>query len=452
MPPRPDASPPLAPTAGPAALLAAWPADLPLAMLAWHGGGSDGPGRTFAASPVQRTELRGPNALQELRTLLSSAKSISSTPHGESADGDLVHGPGGKGFFVMLGYDLFRQLESTAIAAQGAVDDRGWPDAILLRCEGGLLATEGAMRVRGDAAYVPRLTPRRIPRPSIGTIATDRSPDEYRAMVADVVTRIRRGDCFQANIAQRFGARFRGSVRAVAAAAFEAAIPRHGALLECGPGRAVVSMSPELFLEARPRRSGIEVRTRPIKGTRPASVPPGELLRSEKDAAELAMIVDLMRNDLGRVCRIGSVEVAEARRIESHPTVHHGVAEIRGILRPDADLVDLLEASFPPGSITGAPKIQAMRIIDELESVRRGPYCGAVGWIGDDGMMSLNVAIRTICCQGVPLARADELDGRLDYHAGCGIVADSEPDSEYRESLDKTEVFRRTLARLASKA
>ena len=448
MSPRPAASPSLSPTDGPAALLAAWPADRPLAMLAWHGGGSDGPGRTFAATPVHRTELRGPNALSELRTILSSAKTHSTTTSEEPPEGDLLNGPSGKGFFVMLGYDLFRQLESTAVASPGAIDDRSWPDAILLRCEGGLLATDGAMRIRGDAAFVPRLSPRRIPRPSIGSITTDRSAAQYQAMVAEVVERIRRGDCFQANVAQRFGARFRGSVRAVATAAFSAAVPRHGGLLECGPGRAVVSMSPELFLEARPGNSGIEVRTRPIKGTRPASTSPDELLRSEKDAAELAMIVDLMRNDLGRICRIGSVEVVEGRRIESHPTVHHGVAEIRGVLRPDADLVDLLEASFPPGSITGAPKVQAMRIIDELEPFRRGPYCGAVGWIGDDGMMSLNVAIRTICCTGVPLARADELDGRLDYHAGCGIVADSEPEAEYRESLDKTEVFRRALAGL----
>ena len=221
MSPRPAASPSLSPTDGPAALLAAWPADRPLAMLAWHGGGSDGPGRTFAATPVHRTELRGPNALSELRTILSSAKTHSTTTSEEPPEGDLLNGPSGKGFFVMLGYDLFRQLESTAVASPGAIDDRSWPDAILLRCEGGLLATDGAMRIRGDAAFVPRLSPRRIPRPSIGSITTDRSAAQYQAMVAEVVERIRRGDCFQANVAQRFGARFRGSVRAVATAARE---------------------------------------------------------------------------------------------------------------------------------------------------------------------------------------------------------------------------------------
>jgi para-aminobenzoate synthetase component 1 len=207
-------------------------------------------------------------------------------------------------------------------------------------------------------------------------------------------------------------------------------------------------MSPELLLRTTPGPDGVRISTRPIKGTRPADTPPRELLESEKDTAELAMIVDLMRNDLGRVCRIGSIQVTDGRSIESHPTVHHGVAEIRGVLRSDASMTDLLAATFPPGSVTGAPKVRAMRTIDELEPVRRGPYCGAIGWIGDDGRMTLNVAIRTITCAGVPLGSADELDGRLDYHAGCGIVADSDPESERLESLDKTEVLRRTIERL----
>ena len=427
-------------------LLSSWPAQIPLAMLAWHSAHRESSTRTFAAAPVWSRELRGPGSLRELRSILREHGVANPTSRTSSPD----HGPSGHGFVVMLAYDLFRHLEPTSVRRRGAADDRGWPDAILLRCEGGIHIHRDAVVVRGDPAAVPELKPRELPRPKVGAIAPDRSADVYRRAVADVVDRIRGGECFQVNLAQRFGARFRGSVRSVGAAAMAQARPRHGAVLECGPGRALVSMSPELFLETSRSDEGTVVRTRPIKGTRPSCTDPSELLQSEKDAAELAMIVDLMRNDLGRVCRIGSVDVVEGRRLETHETVHHGVAEISGLLRPELDLVDLLEASLPPGSITGAPKVQAMRVIDELEPVRRGPYCGAIGWIDDEGWSTLNVAIRTIACTGTPLACGDELDGRLDYLAGCGIVADSEPESEYLESLDKTEGFRRTIEQLRS--
>lgn len=440
---HPRALPPeLAPATDASALLAAWPVDRPMVML--HGtGGPDAPPHTFAAGPVARLEARGPAAWNTLRQALATSPRRSRS---SDADDGL---PDGRGHVVMLGYDLFRTLEPTAVAPRGARDDRNWPDALLFRCEGGLLAQGESVTLRGDPAAVPRLAPRNLPRPLAGPIHPDRPAEAYREAVAEVVGRIHAGECFQANVAQRFGVRFRGSVRTLAAAAFATARPRHGAFLECGPGRAVVSMSPELFLRTTPGPDGIGVVTRPIKGTRPSDVAIEELEHSDKDAAELAMIVDLMRNDLGRVCRFGSVRVVEGRRIERHPTVHHGVAEIRGVLRPEVSPVDLLMAAFPPGSVTGAPKVQAMRTIDRLEPVRRGPYCGAIGWIGDDGRMVLNVAIRTITCSGVPLGAVDEIDGRLDYHAGCGIVAESDPESERLESLDKTEVLRRTLAALA---
>ncbi|MBQ71709.1 MAG: hypothetical protein CMJ67_02260 [Planctomycetaceae bacterium] len=427
-------------------LLTSWPAQIPLAMLAWHPANRDSTTRTFAAAPVWTRELQGPGSLRELKSILQEHGDTSRSTRTSTPD----HGPSGRGFVVMLSYDLFRHLEPKSVCRRGAADDRGWPDVILLRCEGGMFIHRDAVVVRGDPAVVPELKPRHLPRPKVGAIVPDRSADTYRDAVADVVNRIRSGECFQVNLAQRFGARFRGSVRSVGAAALAQGRPRHGAVLECGPGRALVSMSPELFLETRQSDEGTVVRTRPIKGTRPSCIDPSELLQSEKDAAELAMIVDLMRNDLGRVCRIGSVDVVESRRLETHETVHHGVAEISGILRPNLDLVDLLEASLPPGSITGAPKVHAMRVIDELEPVRRGPYCGAIGWIDDEGWSTLNVAIRTIACTGSPLACSDELDGRLDYLAGCGIVADSDPEAEYLESLDKTEVFRRTIEQLRS--
>src|SRR5262249_36764623 len=163
-------------------------------------------------------------------------------------------------------------------------------------------------------------------------------------------------------------------------------------------GWAVLSSSPELFLDLRGRR----IVTRPIKGTRPRGASAAEdaaardeLASSAKDAAELAMIVDLERNDLGRVCRYGSVQVEDGGSIETLPTVFHRVATVSGELRPECDAIDLLRATFPGGSITGAPKVRAMQIIDELEKSPRGPYCGAIGYIGFSGDMMLNLAIRT---------------------------------------------------------
>jgi para-aminobenzoate synthetase component 1 len=196
-------------------------------------------------------------------------------------------------------------------------------------------------------------------------------------------------------------------------------------------------MSPELFLHLD--REG-RVVTRPIKGTRPAGADPAEFLGSAKDAAELHMIVDLMRNDLARACRPGSVRVRQARAAEPHATVLHGVAEIEGELRPEATLGELLAATFPPGSITGAPKVRAMQVIRELESFDRGPYCGAIGLLGADGSLSLNVAIRTATLRGSPQA------WRVRYAAGCGVVSDSDPAEEVRETHAKAAVLLRAAA------
>ena len=207
---------------------------------------------------------------------------------------------------------------------------------------------------------------------------------------------------------------------------------RSAALLDFGDF-ALVCNSPELFLRVTPQPDGTRrVVTRPIKGTRPNG--PGltdamaaELLASEKDAAELNMIVDLERNDLGRVCLPGTVRVTRSRAVEAHPTVVHGVATVEGTLRPGVTLPDLLAATFPGGSITGAPKVRAMQVIDELEPTRRGPYCGAIGWVGTDGALELNVAIRTIVCK----------HGLAHLGVGGGIVADSDPDAEYAETWTK---------------
>lgn len=262
--------------------------------------------------------------------------------------------------------------------------------------------------------------------------------------VARTIEHIRAGDIFQANITQQFASPFAGNSRAFARTALEASGAWYGAMLELAAGT-IVSMSPELFLhaDAATRR----VITRPIKGTLPRSAEPARLEQSEKDKAELAMIVDLMRNDLGRVCEIGTVRVPQPRVIETHGAVHQGVGEVTGTLRPDVSFSDLMRATFPPGSITGCPKIRATQIIDALEESPRGPYCGAIGVISDAGDITLNVAIRTAAIAGSrPSGRFDHITGTLTYGAGGGIVVDSDPASEYEETLAKTRMLQDLLA------
>jgi anthranilate/para-aminobenzoate synthase component I len=276
---------------------------------------------------------------------------------------------------------------------------------------------------------------------AISGLESDITRAEFESMVARAVELIHAGDIFQANIAQRFSAHWQGSPRAILQAAMHAARPRYGAYLETRT-HALVSMSPELFVEVD--RVAGRVITRPIKGTRAFHEDPRELLANGKDAAELHMIVDLMRNDLGRIALPGGVRVTASRKVESHETVHHCVAEIEAILRPNISVVEMLRATFPPGSITGAPKVRAMQVIDELEPVARGPYCGTVGLISPTAV-TLNVAIRTIA-----LHHTDADGGTLRYSAGCGIVAESQPRHEYEESLHKCAVLLRTAHALTA--
>ena len=205
------------------------------------------------------------------------------------------------------------------------------------------------------------------------------------------------------------------------------------------PDGAVVSCSPERFLELR----GREVETRPIKGTRPRGESPeedarlaAELQASAKDRAENVKIVDLERNDNGRVCEFGSVHVPELFALESYATVHHLVSTVRGRLRPDCDALDCLRACFPGGSITGAPKVRSMEIIEELESTRRGVYTGAIGYLCFSGDMDVNIVIRTAVVQ----------DGVAHFQVGGGIVADSDPEAEYQETVDKGRAIADALA------
>jgi anthranilate/para-aminobenzoate synthase component I len=313
----------------------------------------------------------------------------------------------GKGRWIgYLSYDLGRLFEELP---NGAVDDLGLPLFVFTYC-----------RLVGERSYTPDA--------EHGT-STDRLKSNftrarYEAAVARAIEFIGAGDVFQVNLSQRFTVGLPGRPADIYYRLVNESPALYGALLDYGDF-AVISNSPELFFRVGPDR---RIVTRPIKGTRASGAGmEKELRESTKDQAELNMIVDLERNDLGRVCEIGSVKVAEKRVIESHPTVLHGVATIEGTLRSDVGFVDLLRAVFPGGSVTGAPKIRAMQIIDELEGIRRGPYCGAIGWIDAEGNMQFNVAIRTMVAK----------DGLIHIPVGGGIVADSEPAAEYDETLVK---------------
>jgi para-aminobenzoate synthetase component 1 len=352
------------------------------------------------------------------------------------------------GWIGYLSYDLGRWLEPAACHRSGqaaAADDRGWPLGVLGWCPDALVydnlarcwyavgdPPSGLAPAGGGGDF------------RAGPLVSAVDPDTYLATVEAAIEYIAAGDVFQANITHRLSAPFEGSTRRLGLTALSLSGAWYGAYLELPGGRCLVSLSPELLLDvdAATRR----VVTRPIKGTRPSAAATRELLDSAKDTAELNMIVDLMRNDLGRVCEYGSVRVPRARIIETHPTVHHGVAEVTGRLDHGVGLGRLLGAAFPGGSVTGAPKIRAMQIIDELEAVRRGPYCGAIGFVSACGRVGLNVAIRTIALAGRRRAGAwGHLDGTLDYGVGGGIVADSTPMSEYRESMDKAAILRMAL-------
>jgi len=262
-------------------------------------------------------------------------------------------------------------------------------------------------------------------------------PEAYRQKVAQAREYILEGDIFEVNLSQRFACPYPGTGAELYGYLARTNPADYACLLTAGD-HAIVSASPELFLSKR----GGRIITRPIKGTMPRGASREEdivnekaLEQSEKDRAELNMIIDLERNDLGKICCIGSVEVLEERVIETHPTVFHAVATIAGNLLPEISLCRILRATFPGGSITGAPKIRAMEIIDELEPTARCIYTGSIGWIGVNGDMDLNIAIRTIILA----------DKTAYLQAGGAVVADSDPQKEYEETLAKAAALLKAL-------
>ncbi|ENY6169410.1 aminodeoxychorismate synthase component 1 [Vibrio fluvialis] len=255
------------------------------------------------------------------------------------------------------------------------------------------------------------------------------TPNSYREKFTQVQEYLLSGDCYQINLAQRFQAHYQGSEWLAYLKLEQFNLAPFSAFIRTEQG-AILSVSPERFLQVKDRI----IETKPIKGTRPRSGDPvvdaanaAELAQAEKDQAENLMIVDLLRNDIGRVAKPGSVHVPKLFDIESFPAVHHLVSTIRAELDSQYDCADLLRACFPGGSITGAPKVRAMEIIEELEPHRRSAYCGSIGYISRHGRMDTSITIRTLVAQ----------NQQLYAWAGGGVVADSQCEAEYQETLDK---------------
>lgn len=321
------------------------------------------------------------------------------------------------------------------------------PEVLLARYAGGLCLRHAdhtwhaagspgfvadALRLVTDVAGAPALPP-----PVLATgSATTVERGAWEASVGAILALLRAGDCYQVNLTRPVWVADVGP-------AFDAyrrlrrSDAAYGAFLRLDPNVAVLSNSPELLLEVRGRRA----RSVPIKGTRPRGADPAddarlerELRDSPKERAELTMIVDLVRNDLGRIAAVGSVAAGE-RTLDAHPTVHHASWPVSAELGPGVDAWDALAALFPPGSVTGAPKVRACERIAELEPHPRGVYCGAIGYVADGGDAAWSVAIRT--------AVVDGADAR--YHVGGGIVADSAPAAEWDETVAKETALRRAL-------
>ena len=253
--------------------------------------------------------------------------------------------------------------------------------------------------------------------------------EQYVSAIAKIKNYLESGDSYQVNLSQRLSSEYTGDPWELYLVLRETNPSPFGAYLDF-PEVKILSCSPEEFITLDDRR----VRIRPIKGTRPlgsnhyeTSMYSKDLISSEKERAENLMIVDLVRNDLGKICKIGTVNVPDLFLIEKHPSVIHLVSTVEGELLKTATPVDLMKACFPCGSVTGAPKLRSMEIIEELEPVRRNIYCGSIGYIALDGDMGTNVAIRTVCVTG----------GNLHIQLGGAIVFDSDPDQEYLETFQK---------------
>lgn len=276
------------------------------------------------------------------------------------------------------------------------------------------------------------------PLPQIGSFHSVTRHGDFIQKVGRIREWISAGDIYQVNLSQAFIAEVAGGSLYGLYQALRETSPAPMAAWLSLDGKEILSSSPESFLKI----SGSVIETRPIKGTRPRFDDPDEdrrsayeLQTSAKEIAELVMITDLLRNDLGQICEFGSVEVSEMLQLESLAQVHHLVSTVTGTLRQNIDAIDALVACFPGGSITGAPKKRAMEIIRELEGQPRGIYCGAIGWLGFNCESAFSIAIRTLVRDGE----------KLIYQVGAGIVTDSDPQKEYEETLHKAAGIRQAV-------
>ena len=392
VPPRLDSHPVL-PSAPVLSVLAALPRDADLVVV------RDGPSWVIGVEPTRIVAARGEDAFVAL---------------------DRLDGGWWAGF---LAYDLGRAVERVS---PRIAHEPGLPDLALARFDARLILSPEGMHVEGEGSTRPVLEavarracsgPRPLRRPRLGPWRSNVSRAEFEAGVRTVVGLIEAGECYQVNLTRRLTCPLRADPIGLFAGLVRLNPAPHAALVRLGAW-AVVSASPERFLSRR----GNHVETRPIKGT---AVDPHVLAASRKDRAENVMIVDLARNDLGRVCEYGTVRVPSLCTVERHPGLHHLVSTVEGRLRPGVETGALLRATFPPASITGAPKPRVLQAIEDLEASRRGVYCGAVGWIDADAKtMDLNVAIRTFVVTG---------EG-THLGVGAGIVADSDPTAEWEET------------------
>ncbi len=394
-----------------------------------------------------------PFALLRRHLTVDAACPARGLPSGRS--GGLPFSGGAIGYF---GYDLARRIEHLPARARDAeripdmaVGIYDWAVVVDHSERRAWLAGQGRdpdtdckwsslVRLFTDTPPERQRAPFRVTSP----VTSNLTPQHYGRAFDRVLDYILAGDCYQVNLAQRFSAQAQGDpwlayqrLRLINPAPYSAYIST--------PYAQILSASPERFL----RVENALVETKPIKGTRPRvgharldAERIAELLASEKDRAENLMIVDLLRNDLSKNCELGSVKVPKLFDVESFATVHHLVSTVTGRLAPGRDAIDLLRGAFPGGSITGAPKLRAMQIIEELEPHRRGVYCGAIGYIGYDGNMDTNIAIRTLV----------HSRGTVRFWAGGGIVADSRREAEYQETFDKAAALLNLLQQSAESA
>ena len=391
----------------------------PLALVGrWAGGGA-----ILASEPL--AVVRGPGALAVL----------------EGAPGAGLGDAVGGGWFGWIAYEDGRALEPTVPPGPppglSAATELAYYDHVLRLGPDGrwffeaLVTDARAEALRERLATLRGRTAEPGPAGLRGVRWRAPGPAGHREAVAACVERIAAGDLSQANLAATIEARMEGHPLDVLARGAAVLAPDHGAAFAAGD-RGIVSFSPELYL----RRTGATVASEPIKGTAaPGAAARAELLASEKDAAEHVMIVDLVRNDLGRVSEIGSVRVAALREPREQVGVQHLVSRIEGRLRPGTSDADLIAASFPPGSVTGAPKVQALKLIGELEAVGRGVFCGAIGYRSPVAGLELSVPIRTLEARG----------GAARLQVGGGIVSDSEPAAEQAEVERKARPVLRAL-------